>query len=314
MVVVSSAPRRGIVAVYILAWFLANGSTVIFNKYIFKTMLFRFPLTLTLIHMFLQSVLAVFTIDVAGLVERVHVERDDYYSKLLVISAVFCSNICLGNVALRFVPVSFMQTVKSLTPAATALLQYLIFGSRLTRTAMLSLIPVNLGVAVASLTELEFHLGGFFAAIVSCIFTGLKFVLSSQMLGGRYKLDSINLLYYMAPPSVLFLAPVAFYFESAGVTAWLTTPSRTTHDIFLLVLSGVVSFILNVTLFIVLKATSSVTVTVAGNVKTVLVIGASLVIFKNKVTLLNRACIQVFLHFPCNECNRPLPFESFVKY
>jgi solute carrier family 35, member E3 len=295
MVVVSNTvPRQTAVAVYIAAWFLANGSTVIFNKYIFKMLLFRFPLTLTLIHMALQSVLAVVTIDVAGLVERVQVDRADYYSKLMVISAVFCSNICLGNVALRFVPVSFMQTVKSLTPATTAALQYLIFGSRLSHTAMLSLIPVNLGVAVASLTELEFHMGGFIAAIVSCIFTGLKFVLSSQMLGGRYKLDSINLLYYMAPPSVLFLAPIAAWFEWTGVVTWCISPTRTSLDFFLLVLSGIVSFILNVTLFVVLKATSSVTVTVAGNVKTVLVIAASLVIFKNQVTLLNSALPSSF--------------------
>jgi solute carrier family 35, member E3 len=281
------APRRSMIFFYIAAWFLANGSTVIFNKYIFQTMNFRCPLTLTFIHMSTQSVLAYLTIDVFGAVDKVAVEPADYWSKMIVIAAVFCCNICLGNISLRYVPVSFMQTVKSLTPVATAALQYVVFGSRLTPQALVSLIPVTFGVALASITELEFHLGGFIAALTSCVLTGLKFVLSSQMLAGRYKLDSINLLYYMSPPSAALLLPLSLLFESSACSAWFMNPGRTFGDLLLLLLSGVVSFVLNVALFVVLKATSSVTVTVAGNVKTVGVIGVSILIFRNKVNALN---------------------------
>lgn len=283
----ASRSRHALIATYIALWFFANGSTIIFNKHIFKNMLFRAPLTLTLIHMATQSLLAYLTIDVFALVPKVHVEPADYWSKLIVIAAVFCGNICLGNVSLRYVPVSFMQTVKSLTPVCAAVLQYAVFGSRLTRQAMTSLIPVSGGVALASITELEFHLGGFVAAITSCLLTATKMVLSAQMLQGRYKLDPVNLLYYMSPPSAAFLIPMALLFEAGTVTSWLSAPERSNTDIFLLLLSGAVSFVLNVSLFLVLKATSSVTVTVAGNVKTVGVIGVSILIFKNRVTPLN---------------------------
>lgn len=285
----AAAPQRPpyVVAFFILCWFLANGTTVLFNKYIYKSMHFTNPLSLTLIHMTTQSVLAHLTVDYLRLVDRVRVDPSDYYSKLLVIAAVFCSNICLGNISLRFVPVSFMQTIKSFTPVATALLQYLVFKSRLNPPALMALVPITAGVALASCTELEFHLGGFLAALTACFLTGLKFVLSSQMLAGRYKLDSINLLYYMAPPSVAILAPMCLLLERQGVIDWVTDPLRTNTDFLLLLFSGIVSFILNVTLFIVLKATSSVTVTVAGNVKTVLVIGVSILMFKNPVTAIN---------------------------
>jgi len=37
-------------------------------------------------------------------------------------SFVFCVNIVLGNVSLRYIPVSFMQTIKSFTPATTGTL------------------------------------------------------------------------------------------------------------------------------------------------------------------------------------------------
>lgn len=276
-----------VVAFYIVCWFLANGTTVLFNKYIFKTMEFQSPLTLTLIHMTTQSILAHLTIDYFHAVDKVRVDPYDYYSKMLVIAGVFCTNICLGNISLRFVAVSFMQTIKSFTPVATALLQYLVFRSRLRPAALMALIPITGGVALASVTELEFHLGGFIAALTACFLTGLKFVLSSQMLAGRYKLDSINMLYYMAPPSVALLLPVCFAFERSNVIAWFTDEKRSSTDFFLLLVSGVVSYFLNVSLFIVLKATSSVTVTVAGNIKTVLVIGVSILMFKNPVTIVN---------------------------
>lgn len=276
-----------VVFFYILCWFLANGATVLFNKYIFKTMHFNNPLSLTLIHMTVQTILSHLTIDYLRSVDKVRVESHDYYSKLLVIAIVFCTNICLGNISLRFVAVSFMQTIKSFTPVATALLQYLVFRSRLRPAALLALIPITGGVALASVTELEFHMGGFIAALTACFLTGLKFVLSSQMLAGRYKLDSINLLYYMAPPSAALLLPVCLFLERSNVQAWVTDEQRTSTDFFLLLLSGIMSYILNVTLFIVLKATSSVTVTVAGNIKTVLVIGVSIMIFKNPVTIVN---------------------------
>lgn len=284
----SSTPKPPhVVIFYIFCWFMANGTTVLLNKYIFEALQFRNPLSLTLIHMTTQSILAHLTVDYLRSVDKVRVDPHDYYTKLLVIAIVFCSNICLGNISLRFVPVSFMQTIKSLTPVCTALLQYLVFRSRLRPPALMALIPITGGVALASCTELQFHLGGFIAALTACFLTGLKFVLSSQMLAGRYKLDSINLLYYMAPPSVALLLPACLLLERGGVAQWIYSPDRTILDFALLLISGFVSYILNVTLFIVLKATSSVTVTVAGNVKTVLVIGISILMFKNPVTPIN---------------------------
>lgn len=78
------------------------------NKFIFQRG-FTLPLTLTLVHMLTQSVLAALTIEGFRAVDKVPVSRPDYLRKVLPISAVFCANIVLGNVSLRFLPVSFMQ-------------------------------------------------------------------------------------------------------------------------------------------------------------------------------------------------------------
>lgn len=51
----------------------------------------------------------------------IEVNPQDRWSRILPMSFVFCINIVLGNVSLRYIPVSFMQTIKSLTPATTGM-------------------------------------------------------------------------------------------------------------------------------------------------------------------------------------------------
>jgi hypothetical protein len=52
----------------------------------------------------------------------IEVEPEDRWKRIFPMSFVFCINIVLGNVSLRYIPVSFMQTIKSFTPATTGTL------------------------------------------------------------------------------------------------------------------------------------------------------------------------------------------------
>lgn len=49
------------------------------------------------------------------------VDPEDRWRRIFPMSFVFCINIVLGNISLRYIPVSFMQTIKSFTPATTGL-------------------------------------------------------------------------------------------------------------------------------------------------------------------------------------------------
>jgi hypothetical protein len=52
----------------------------------------------------------------------IEVAPEDRWKRIFPMSFVFCINIVLGNVSLRYIPVSFMQTIKSFTPATTGYL------------------------------------------------------------------------------------------------------------------------------------------------------------------------------------------------
>lgn len=80
---------------------------------------FKFPLTVSGIHFISSSIGAYLVIKVLKLKPLIQVDPEDRWRRIFPMSFVFCINIVLGNVSLRYIPVSFMQTIKSVTPATT---------------------------------------------------------------------------------------------------------------------------------------------------------------------------------------------------
>jgi len=273
--------------VAILSWYATNIFTVVLNKYLFQIIEFKFPFTLTTIHMLINTIGSIIALKVFKVVPFMPIPRERLLNSIVPLGAVFCLNIILGNVSLRWIPVSFMQTVKSLVPAFTVLLQTLYLKQYSTKMTYLSLVPVVGGVALASFTEVNFNLIGFMAALVSSLTTSIQSVVSSMLLTGQLKLDSINLLYYMAPVSFVLIFPFALIFEYESLQEYNFTEHGTSFVVTNLIVSGAVAYLLNICVFFAIKSTSPLTFTVFGNLKVVAVIGISVLIFKNEITWWN---------------------------
>jgi len=80
---------------------------------------FKFPLTVSCVHFICSPIGAYVAIHVLKTKPLIEVEPEDRWKRIFPMSFVFCINIVLGNVSLRYIPVSFMQTIKSFTPATT---------------------------------------------------------------------------------------------------------------------------------------------------------------------------------------------------
>ena len=138
------------------------------------------------------------------------------YAKLTLLALIFCLTVVLGNVSLKFLPVSFTQAIGATTPAATALLGFVIARQRETAAVYFSLVPIVVGIIVASHAESLFHLFGFAAAVSATGARVLKSVLQGLMLSAEdqaHRIDSLSLLKYMAPIAVVALIPTTLMFE-----------------------------------------------------------------------------------------------------
>lgn len=194
-------------------------------------------------------------------------------------------NIVLGNISLKFVPVSFMQTVKSSVPFFTVLLERFVLGTQQDKLVYMSVAPIVGGVGLASWSEQQFEVTGFMAALIASVVTAWLALLTAKLLST--KLDAINLLYYMTPLSALFLTPFAAYLEFGAIASDWMARKETSTLIITLIISGAVAFSLNVLTFLIINSTSALTYTVLGNVKVIFSISISVMIFGNPVGPLN---------------------------
>jgi len=271
----------------ILSWYATNIFTVVLNKYLFQIIDFKFPLTLTAIHMFICTIGSVLVLRIFKLVPLIPIERQKLGSHILPLAAIFCLNIILGNVSLRYIPVSFMQTVKSLVPAFTVLLQVTVFKQFSPTMIYVSLVPVVGGVALASFTEVNFNIEGFGTALIASLTTSIQSIVSSMILTGSMRLDAINMVYYMAPASFIFICPFALMYEYARLQTYDHTVYGFNFVVGTLIMSGLVAYLLNICTFFAIKSTSPLTFTVFGNLKVIVVIVISVLIFRNEIGVMN---------------------------
>lgn len=278
---IGPAQFRGLLA--ILQWWAFNVLVIITNKWIFQKLDFKFPLTVSTVHFIISTIGAHISIKVLKVKPLIEVNRHDRWRRIFPMACVFCVNIVLGNVSLRYIPVSFMQTIKSFTPATTVFLQWLVWKKSFDRRVWLSLIPIVGGIVLTSVTELSFEWKGFLAAFVGCIVTSTKTILAESLLHG-YNFDSINTVYYMAPYATMILAPFALFFEGGGVVTWISAQESLFSPVLIIFLSGVSAFCLNFSIFYVIHATTAVTFNVAGNMKVAVAIVISWLVFKNPIS------------------------------
>ncbi|KAF6172749.1 hypothetical protein GIB67_000807 [Kingdonia uniflora] len=270
----------------ILQWWGFNVTVIIMNKWIFQKLDFKFPLTVSCIHFICSAIGAYIAIKVLKVKPLITVDPEDRWRRIFPMSFVFCINIVLGNVSLRYIPVSFMQTIKSFTPATTVVLQWLVWRKYFDWRIWASLVPIVGGILLTSVTELSFNMFGFCAALFGCLATSTKTILAESLLHG-YKFDSINTVYYMAPFATMILTLPALFLEGPGVWVWFHTHETLCSSLILILTSGVLAFCLNFSIFYVIHSTTAVTFNVAGNMKVAVAVMVSWLIFRNPIPALN---------------------------
>ncbi|KAG2451423.1 hypothetical protein HYH02_004022 [Chlamydomonas schloesseri] len=208
------------------------------------------------------------------------------FMKIVVLAAVFCLTVVLGNVSLAFIPVSFNQAIGSTTPFFTAILAFTMQGQREVPLTYASLIPIMLGVIVASGGEPAFNLIGFTCCLAATALRALKSVVQSMLMTDpAEKLDPMSLLLYMSGVSVAFLLPMAVALEPASFREAGALVAGSPGFLYWLIGNSCLAYFVNLTNFLVTKFTSALTLQVLGNAKGVVAAAVSVAVFRNTVTV-----------------------------
>ncbi|KAL4339305.1 hypothetical protein GQ457_08G010800 [Hibiscus cannabinus] len=270
----------------IASWYSSNIGVLLLNKFLLSNYGFKYPIFLTMCHMTACSLLSYIAIAWMKMVPMQTIRSRVQFLKISALSLVFCFSVVLGNISLRFLAVSFNQAVGATTPFFTAVFAYLMTFKREAWLTYITLVPVVTGVIIASGGEPSFHLFGFIMCVSATAARALKSVLQGILLSSEgEKLNSMNLLLYMAPIAVVFLLPAALIMEENVVGIALALARDDVKIIWYLLFNSALAYFVNLTNFLVTKHTSALTLQVLGNAKGAVAVVVSILIFRNPVSV-----------------------------
>lgn len=102
----------------------------------------------------------------------------------------------------------------------------------------------------------------------------------------RERLNSMNLLLYMAPIAVTCLLPATLIMEENVVGITIDLARKDVKLIWYLFFNSSLAYFVNLTNFLVTKHTSALTLQVLGNAKGAVAVVVSILMFKNPVSLM----------------------------
>ncbi|XP_037078133.1 solute carrier family 35 member E2A-like isoform X1 [Pollicipes pollicipes] len=206
-----------------------------------------------------------------------------YYASMLLIGCLTSGVILFGLAALKFVAVSFAETVKSSAPIFTVVISWLVLGERTPLLVNLSLIPVMAGLALCSSHELSFNLIGFVAAMGTNLCECLQSVFVKKILNNKdYKYSAAELQFYPGVAGALIQTPILHLLARPDAISGVTTETAVT-----LAAAGFFYYCQTATAYMLMEYISPVTYSVANTCKRALLIWLSVLLFHNAVTLLS---------------------------
>jgi hypothetical protein len=200
-----------------------------------------------------------------------------FCKRLLPIVILSAISLVSGNMAYLSLSVAFIQVLKVLLPAITLAVGVAAGIERLTLSLTISVCLISVGTGYAAVLESQtshFSLVGLAYFLVSAACEASRTVMV-QLLLGKMQYNAVEALVYLSPMTAMCLGFGAFLFEWDGLTAHhggmykvSCHPSR-----YLLAATG--GFVVNLTTFWAIKATSGLTFKVLGCVKNSFVVCAA---------------------------------------
>ncbi|MDA9099107.1 hypothetical protein N9L76_09270 [bacterium] len=269
---------------YVIVWMTISMSVILFNKYILAYSGFKYPIALTLWHMFFCTTVSSFLVRGIGTTKRLHMPRKDYVNRVVPIGALYAASLWLSNSAYLHLSVSFIQMTKALMPGLVYVCGVSFGMEKLTKLTSFNMVIIAIGVAIAAYGEIDFVWIGVIEQLSALVFEAVRLMLVQVLITRQgYGMNPIQSLYYVSPAcGVCLLLPFIFV-ELPEIMA----DTMLVIDYPMLLLNAITAFALNLAVFLLIGKTSALTMNIAGVIKDWMLIFASQHLFGNTVSFLN---------------------------
>ncbi|GMY30909.1 nucleotide-sugar uncharacterized transporter 2 [Fagus crenata] len=255
--------------------FMVAVGIIMANKLVMGRVGFNYPIFLTLIHYvtawFLLAIFKAFS-----LLPVAPPSKTTPFSSLFSLGAVMAFASGLANTSLKHNSVGFYQMAKIAVTPTIVFAEFILFKKTTSSNKALALAVVSAGVAVATVTDLEFNLFGALVAIAWIIPSAINKILWSN-LQQQGNWTALALMWRTTPVTIFFLLVLMPWLDPPGVLSfnWDLTNSSA------VLISAILGFLLQWSGALALGATSATTHVVLGQFKTCVILLGGYLIFSS---------------------------------
>ncbi|KAG6771450.1 hypothetical protein POTOM_022812 [Populus tomentosa] len=217
--------------------FLVAVGIIFMNKWVLQGVGFHFPICLSFIHYLLSWALMAILKAFSALPGSPPSKSTRL--SLFTLGFVMSLSTGLANVSLKYNSVGFYQMAKIAVTPSIVLAEFIWFKKRVSFSKVLALTVVSIGVAVATVTDLQFSLFGACVALAWIIPSAVNKILWST-LQQRESWTALALMWKTTPITLFFLATLIPFFDPPGVFSYDWNFRNTA----LILLSAVLGFLL----------------------------------------------------------------------
>eukprot|EP01113_Clastostelium_recurvatum_P035814 TRINITY_DN5028_c0_g1_i1.p1 TRINITY_DN5028_c0_g1~~TRINITY_DN5028_c0_g1_i1.p1 ORF type:complete len:399 (-),score=75.91 TRINITY_DN5028_c0_g1_i1:69-1193(-) len=296
---------------FIILNIVSSIAIVISNKWVFQFSGFKFGTFITILHFIMTFIgLAICAYFKMFTIKRVRI------LDVVPLCSLFCGFVVFTNLSLEYNSVGFYQVMKVLTTPFIVFVQATYYGMHFETPIKLSLIPLCIGVAMASASDVEVNFIGTVYAIIGVVVTSFYQIMIGQF-QKNLGVDSMQLLFYQAPISAVMLIPIVPIFDDV---AKLRAYVYTVDNVSLILLSSVLAFFVNLSIFLVIGRTSAVSYNVVGHFKLCIVLLSGFLVFGNPVKFWNMLglgitfiSVIIYTHIKLQAQAKPAPAAQPVS-
>ncbi|KAG8363094.1 hypothetical protein BUALT_Bualt12G0057100 [Buddleja alternifolia] len=253
--------------------FLVSVSIILMNKLVLVNVGFNYPIFLTFIH-YVCSWLIMALLKALSILSLTPPPKSTKYSSLLSLGIVMSLSTGLANVSLKYNSVGFYQMAKIAVTPAIVLAEFILFRKRISTRKVLALAVVSVGVAVATVTDLQFHFFGACIAVAWIIPSAVNKILWSN-LQQQDNWSALALMWKTTPITLFFLVMLMPSLDPPGVLSF----DWSIYNSSIIGGSAVLGFLLQWSGALALGATSATTHVVLGQFKTCVILLGGFLLF-----------------------------------
>ncbi|XP_010927272.2 nucleotide-sugar uncharacterized transporter 2 [Elaeis guineensis] len=255
--------------------FLVSVGIIMMNKLVLGRVGFNYPIFLTFIHYILSwGLMAV--LNAFSLLPAPPPAKSTPFSSLLALGIVMSLSNGLANVSLKYNSVGFYQMAKIAVTPTIVLAEFMIFRKTVSYQKVIALTIVSIGVAVATVTDLEFHFFGACIALAWIIPSAINKILWSN-LQQQYNWTALALMWKTTPITLFFLVALMPWLDPPGVLSFHWNFSNTSA----ILMSAIFGFLLQWSGALALGATSATSHVVLGQFKTCVILLGGYLLFNS---------------------------------